>query len=75
MALKITKEIKGKIPKDTPYCYTPTSGFKELDNGKWGYTIDSCPFYKHVEGLEGHCSLYDCEIIDQVKSCGINFND
>lgn len=75
MAKEITKEDEDKVPKDTFYCYTPTSGFKQLDNGNWGYTIDSCPFYKHIDGLEGHCSLLDCEIMDQVKECGINYGD
>lgn len=42
---RIPRKLKKKIPKNTFYCYTPTSGFKELKNGKYGYAIKLCPFY------------------------------
>lgn len=70
--MKIPRKKKKQIPVG-PYCYTPTSGFKDLGNGRYGYTIKSCPFYKHVESLEGHCSLLKAEITDQVKDCGLRF--
>lgn len=69
--MRIPRKKKKQIPKGY-YCYTPTSGFKQLKNGKFGYTIKSCPFYKHIDGLEGHCSLLNSEIIDQLKDCSIN---
>lgn len=71
MKNRIPRKKKKQIPKGH-YCYTPTSGFKKLKNGKLGYTIKPCLFYKHVDGLEGHCSFLNSEILDQVKDCGIN---
>lgn len=69
--MRIPRKKKKQIPKGV-YCYSPTSGFKELKSGKYGYTIKSCPFYKHIKGMSGHCKLLNCETIDQVKECGIN---
>lgn len=69
--MRIPRKKKKQIPKGV-YCYTPTSGFKKLKGGRYGYTIKSCPFYKHVKGIDGHCSLLNCDILDQVKDCGIN---
>jgi|TARA_R110000796_G_scaffold742_6_gene2783 hypothetical protein len=70
-----SKKIIEQIPKDTLYCYTPTSKPGMMDDGRWGYTIDSCPFYEHVDGLVGHCKLLKCEVMDQVKECGENYGD
>ena len=67
---RIPRKKKKKIPKDTPYCYTPLSGMQDLGGGRYGYKIKSCPYYKHVDGLDGHCSLLNCEVTDQVKECG-----
>lgn len=55
-------EIKNKscIPKNTPYCYDYIQDYKP------------CCYYKHIGGLEGFCELEKCEIIDQIKECGIN---
>lgn len=61
---RLPRKIKKQIPKGM-YCYTATSGFKELDCGKYGYTIKPCTFYS-----AGTCRLLDCEIEDQCKSCG-----
>jgi len=68
--IKVPRKKKKQIPEGV-YCYTMTSGFKELGGGEYGYTIKSCPFYKHVEGIEGHCKLLNCETEDQLKDCGI----
>lgn len=71
---RIPRKKKKQIPKGV-YCYTPTSGLKDLGDGKYGYTIKSCPFYCHKEeGIyEGQCRMLDCEIIDQVKECHVNY--
>ena len=63
--MKIPRKKKKQIPKDTPYCYT---ALEMLDDG--GMLIKSCPFYEHVDGIEGKCRLLKCEIEDQIKSCG-----
>lgn len=42
---RIPRKLKKQIPKDTPYCYTPTSNFEIMDDGGYGYTIKLCPFY------------------------------
>lgn len=69
--IKVPRKKKKQIPKGV-YCYTPTSGFKRLSGGRYGYTIKSCPFYKHIKGIDGCCSLLKSnDIIDQVKDCGI----
>lgn len=72
MKLKVPRKKKKQIPVGL-YCYTPTSDFKILEGRQYGYTIKCCPFYKHVDGLEGHCRLLKSEITDQVKDCSINW--
>lgn len=42
------RKLKKQIPKNTHYCYTPTSETGIMDNGKWGYTIKLCPFYIYI---------------------------
>lgn len=70
---KIPRKKKKKIPVGM-YCYTPTSGFKVLKDGRYGYTIKSCPFYKNDgDGLCGKCYLLKSTVVDQVKDCGINY--
>lgn len=71
---RIPRKKKKKIPTGL-YCYTPTSGFKVLKDGRYGYTIKECPFYKHVkdDSLYGRCNLLKCEVTDQVKDCGLKF--
>lgn len=70
---RIPRKKKKQIPKGM-YCYTPTSGFKKMKDGNWGYTIKPCPFYtQKSEGIfGGWCKLIEYEIMDQCKSCGIN---
>lgn len=42
---RVPRKLKNKIPKDTHYCYTPTSKHGIMEDGKWGYTIKLCGFY------------------------------
>lgn len=65
--MRIPRKKKKKIPVGH-YCYTPVE-FPSEKTG-WAYKIKPCPFYKHKEGLYGHCSLLNSEITDQVKDCG-----
>ncbi len=44
---RIPRKKKKQIPKNTHYCYTPTSEPGIMDDGKWGYTIKMCPFYTY----------------------------
>lgn len=67
---RVPRKKKKKIPKDTFYCYTPISKMIYPKDGLPFYRITRCPYYKHVSGIEGYCSLLKCEIIDQVKECG-----
>lgn len=46
---RIPRKKKKKIPKDTFYCYTPTSEPGNMDDGQWGYTIDTCTFSTYVK--------------------------
>lgn len=66
--MKLPRKKKKKIPYGM-YCYTPKEAPSEKTN--WSYLITSCPFYKHVEGLEGYCKFLNSEITDQIKDCGI----
>ena len=45
---RIPRKLKKKIPKGM-YCYTATSGFKDLGDGRYGYTIKPCPFYTSIK--------------------------
>ena len=45
---RIPRKLKKQIPKDTHYCYTPTSGWKTFKDGKSGYSIKPCPFYDYI---------------------------
>ena len=42
---RIPRKKKKQIPKDTFYCYTPTSKPGIMKDGRWGYSIKLCPFY------------------------------
>lgn len=44
---RIPRKKKKQIPKDTFYCYTPTSGMKFLKGGEYGYTIKLCPYFDY----------------------------
>ena len=71
---RIPRKKKKKIPMGM-YCYTMTSGFKLLEDGKYGYTIKCCPYYKSgkEDSLYGSCNLLKCEVEDQCKSCGTKY--
>lgn len=58
------------IPKGA-YCYEGLSVQTDSEVG-FRYKVKPCPFYVHVNGLEGKCSAFNLEIIDQVKECDIN---
>jgi len=65
--MRIPRKKKKLIPKDIPYCYTPIG----YDNETHIYHTKVCPFYKHVDGLEGWCKLVKYEVDDQCKVCSI----
>jgi len=66
--MSIPRKLKKQIPVGY-YCYTPVQAPSAATN--WVYKIKSCPFYKHVDELDGYCKLVKCEITDQVKDCGL----
>jgi len=68
------REILNKIPNKTLYCYEPDTqkNIKAKEEGEYGvYYIKPCPYYEHIDGLDGKCKLYNEEIVDQVKGCGL----
>lgn len=65
------RKIVESIPSETFYCYRPLTNMHVMEDGKYGFKIEPCKFYKHESGLFGKCKLYKCEVIDQVKSCGL----
>lgn len=74
VTFKERRKIIENIPKDTPYCYTPISDYGLMENGKWGYKIKPCPYFKFIETIDSWCKLYKCDVEDQCKSCGLRFN-
>jgi len=42
---RVPRKLKKQIPKDTFYCYKPTSDFHYLKSGNYGFTVKTCPFY------------------------------
>ena len=70
---RMPRKSKKKIPKNTFYCYTPLTGMIYEEGKLPYYKIKRCPFYNYVNGLEGYCKLLKCEIIDQVKECGVRY--
>jgi len=73
--LRIPRKKKKKIPKDTAYCYTPTSGIIRSKGELPYYKIKTCIFYKHVDSvdnLDGYCTLLKDKITDKVKDCGLS---
>jgi hypothetical protein len=76
MMSRIPRKKKKLIPSNTPYCYEPTgeTGMTYSEKYKTNlpyYGIKRCPYYKHIDGLEGYCKLMECEVMDQVKECGL----
>lgn len=66
---------KVRIPKNTPYCYTP---IKPLKNGI-EYKVKACPYLKWKYNKEIGCKEEYCtylkdflSIQDSVKDCGVN---
>lgn len=55
---RIPRKSKKKIPIGV-YCYTPTNGFKQLKDGRYGYTIKQCPFYDNIKSKEKPEKLQD----------------
>lgn len=70
---RIPRKAKKAIPKDTFYCYTPDYVKNKKQDKLFPYWIKTCKFYSHVEGLDGHCSLFKCRVLDQVKVCGYKY--
>lgn len=71
---KERREILENIPDKTFYCYKPdiAKNIEAEKNEKYGvYYIIPCKYYKNKKGLFGKCKLYKCDVIDQVKSCGL----
>ena len=73
MKIKIPRKKKKQIPKGV-YCYGSVSANPWTNGilGAFGIRTKPCLFYNHIDGLEGHCRLLNCEITDQVKDCSIN---
>jgi len=45
--MRIPRKKKKQIPEGF-YCYKPTSDFKTLKGGGYGFTVKLCPFYGYV---------------------------
>ena len=67
---KVPRKKKKKIPNGT-YCYTPTSDWKDLEDGRTIMNIKYCPFYKYIEVDEGHCRFLNSKITQIIKECKI----
>lgn len=74
---RIPRKQKKKIPKGQ-YCYVFTGEVNMVLNKEHNimvpsYRIKKCPYYKHVEDVDGYCTLIKCDVDDMCKSCGIKF--
>ena len=69
---RIPRKIKKKIPKNTPYCYQIDNKKQRKEKG-FVFHIKSCVFYKYTGSIFGHCKLFNCEVEDQCKSCGLRY--
>ena len=78
--MRVPRKIKKQIPKNTPYCYTPISGWY-VGKDKFSYIkVKHCPLYAKADNGEYYCKLFnkatdnvewDCLLGDQCKVCGI----
>lgn len=68
---RVPRKKKKLIPKDVPYCYTMVSDIIYESGQLPYYKTKTCPFYQYKDGLEGYCKLVKCEVMDQVKECGM----
>jgi hypothetical protein len=72
--VKPVEEIEVE-PKEIPiggYCYSIEYINRDIKNNPTTIKTKNCPYYKHINELDGYCSLLETEIIDQVKSCSYN---
>lgn len=66
--MKLPRKIKKQIPKNTPYCYSiDVERNKKTPLIDGSYWIRTCKYY-----YSGVCKKLNCEIEDQIKSCGIS---
>ncbi len=49
---RVPRKKKKLIPKDTFYCYTPTSGMMTFKDGTYGYKIKTCAFLDYIKYLD-----------------------
>ena len=64
--------MQDKKTPEGPYCYNVTDD-KDFMSGRKNYiSIDPCPYYKHIKGINGWCELLNCEITDMIKECETN---
>jgi len=78
--MKLKKFDPNRIP-DGPYCYRFTGRTKKSIVKGFGKNpieypeTKNCPYYKHVEDIEGLCLVLDLEIEDQCKICKYNWDE
>ena len=53
-------------------CYNILKGPFYNEDGVANFQAECCPHYYHKDGFEGHCTKFDCKIIDQEKICELN---
>lgn len=64
---RIPRKLKKQIPKDTYYCYTPTSGMQHFKDGSYGYTIKTCGLYtwRKYKDMKPAPSWIDNEFLEE----------
>ncbi|MCK5347694.1 MAG: hypothetical protein KAR20_30005 [Candidatus Heimdallarchaeota archaeon] len=69
----ISEDERKEIPKDTLYCYKILSIDSHPDDERnLIIKTKNCPFYKHIDELDGWCIVLKDEIDDCCKICGIS---
>lgn len=74
--MRVPRKLKKKIPKGW-YCYTMTGKTSKTWNEEYQiwvptYHTKTCIFYENVDF--GRCKLFNCDVLDQTKSCNIKFD-
>jgi len=64
---RVPRKLKKQVPKNTPYCYIPTSKYKPFKDGMYGFSIKVCPFYTWMKfnDMSPKPSWVDQEFLDE----------
>jgi hypothetical protein len=71
---RVPRKLKKQIPKNTHYCYTPTSGFKYFEDGSYGFETKVCPFSTWIKFKDMNPKPEWCDEKDLIEYADENIN-